>query len=259
MAARLDGAQDLLVGVRLQVLEREVFEFAANLAHAEAVRDGRVDLDGLARDALAPLGAQVAERAHVVHAVGQLHHDDADILHHGEQHLAEAFGLAVFGGKDVEFAQLGDAVDAARHFFAELLAHLFDRDAGVFDDVVQQAGLHGHQVHAHVRQDVGHHDGMDHVRLAGIAHLPFVILAGEAKGFLERGQIVLGAVFADLGFQLGVQLFRRIRQMFVGYGIGNAGGLEGHSNSIVAGGQRAGRPAFQPACPVGLTISAPRW
>ena len=47
---------DLVVGVRLQVLEGQVFQFAADFAHAQAVRDGRVDLDGLARDALAPLG-----------------------------------------------------------------------------------------------------------------------------------------------------------------------------------------------------------
>ena len=47
---------DLLVGVRLEVLEGEVFQFAAHLAHAQAVRDGRVDLDGLAGDALPPLG-----------------------------------------------------------------------------------------------------------------------------------------------------------------------------------------------------------
>ena len=96
--------EDLLVGVGLQVLEREVLQFAADFAHSEAVRDGRVDLDGLARDALAPLGAQIAERPHVVHAVGQLDHDDADILHHGEQHLAEALGLAVLGGEDIELA-----------------------------------------------------------------------------------------------------------------------------------------------------------
>ena len=47
---------------------------------------------------------------------------------------------------------------------------------------------------------------VDHVGLAGIAGLALVIFAGEAEGFLERGEIVLGTVLADLGFQFGVQL-----------------------------------------------------
>ena len=131
--------QDLLVGLRLQVLEREVLQLAAHFAHAEPVRDGRVDLDGLLRDALLPLRGQVAQRAHVVQAVGQLHHDDADVVHHRQQHLADALGLALLGGEEIELGQLGDAVHAARHFVAELLADLLDGDAGVLDHVVQQA------------------------------------------------------------------------------------------------------------------------
>ena len=43
---------------------------------------------------------------------------------HGQQHLAEALGLPVFGGEEVELAELGDAVDAARHFLAEILADI---------------------------------------------------------------------------------------------------------------------------------------
>ena len=187
MEWRLDSMalEDLLVGIRLQVLEGQILEFAAHLAHAEAVRDRRVDLDGFARDALAPLRAEVAQRAHVVYAVGQFDQDDADVLDHGEQHLADALGLAVFGREYIELGELGDAVDAARHLGAELLAHLLDGDAGVLHDVVQQAGLHGHHVHPHVGENVRHHDGMGHVRLAGIARLALVIFAGEAEGLLR--------------------------------------------------------------------------
>ena len=59
-------------------------------------------------------------------------------------------------------------------------------------------------IHAHVGEDVGHHFGMDHVGFAGIARLAFVILAGEEEGLVERTEIVLGAVLADLGFQLAI-------------------------------------------------------
>jgi uncharacterized damage-inducible protein DinB len=39
-AARLDRDPNLLVSNGIDVLETQVFEFAANLAHAETVRDG---------------------------------------------------------------------------------------------------------------------------------------------------------------------------------------------------------------------------
>ena len=145
--------------------------------------------------------AETAEGAHVVQAVGQLDDDDADVVDHRQQHLAEALGLPVFGGEEVELAQLGDAVDAARHFLAEAFPDLVEGDAGVFHDVVQQAGLDADHIHAHVGQDVGDHERMHHVRLAGVAQLAFVMFGGEAEGFFDRGEIVFGAVFANLGFQ----------------------------------------------------------
>ena len=52
------GRDDLGGGLRLQVLERQILQLAADFAHAEAVRDGRVDLHGLPGDALPPLGAR---------------------------------------------------------------------------------------------------------------------------------------------------------------------------------------------------------
>ena len=183
-------------------------------------------------------------------AVGQFDQDDADILHHGEQHLADALRLAVFGGEYIELGELGDAIDAARHLGTELLAHLFDGDAGVLHDVVKQAGLHGHHVHPHVGQNVRHHDGMGHVRFAGIAGLALVIFAGEAEGLLERGEIVLGTVLADLGFQFGVQLLNGVGRMRYWPGFGNAGGLGGHANSIVAGDPKnEGEPVFADRLP----------
>src|SRR6185437_1988934 len=93
MPLRFDLAHDLFIGIGLEVLKGEVFELATDFAHSQAVGNGRVDLYGLAGDPFAPFGAEVAERAHVVDAVGKLDHDDADIFHHGEQHFAEAFRL----------------------------------------------------------------------------------------------------------------------------------------------------------------------
>ena len=107
------------------MLERQVLELAADLAHAQAVRDGRVDFQGLLRDALLFVGRERPQRAHVVQAVGQLDDHHADVVHHGQQHLPDAFGLALLAGVELQLAQLGDAIDTVRHVVAELLADLF--------------------------------------------------------------------------------------------------------------------------------------
>ncbi len=199
---------------RIDVAERQVFELAAHFAHAQAVRDGAIDLDGFARDALAPVRLlDEAERAHVVQPVRQFYDDDPDIVHHRQQHFAEALGLALFGGEEIELAQLGDAVHAARHVFAEVLAHVLDGDAGVLDHVVQQPGLHADQVHLHVGQEVGHHERMHHVGVAGIADLQLVMFRGETECLFELGEIVARPRFTRFGDELRKQLvYRRFRR-----------------------------------------------
>ena len=95
-AARFNGDANLLVTDGIDVFEAEVFEFAANFAHAEAMCDGSVDIERFAGDLLLALGIEMLERAHVVQAVGELDEDDADVVDHGEHHLAQVFGLGFF-------------------------------------------------------------------------------------------------------------------------------------------------------------------
>ena len=45
-----------------------------------------------------PLLGEELEGAHVVEAVGELHQDDADVVHHGQEHLAVVLGLPLLGG-----------------------------------------------------------------------------------------------------------------------------------------------------------------
>ncbi len=152
-ALRFDGFRNFRESFGIEIPERKVFQFAAHFAHAEPVRDGSVDLERLARDSLLPLGAQARQRAHIVQPVGQLDDDHADVVDHRQQHLAVVLRLAILGRVEVDLAQLGDAVDAARHFIAEVLLDIRRGDAGVFHDVVQQPGLDADRVHAHARKD----------------------------------------------------------------------------------------------------------
>ena len=119
-------------------------------------------------------------------AVRQLDQDDADIVDHGQQHLADAFGLAFLARGEVELAQLGDPVDAAGHLVAELLADLFQSRGGIFDHIVQEPGLEADHVHVHVGQLAGDQQGMGHVGFAGDPGLAQVAVGREAIGALQR-------------------------------------------------------------------------
>ncbi len=111
-------------------------------------------------------GVEVLERAHVVQAVGELDEDDADVVDHGQHHLAQVFGLLLFAGGEIDLADLGDALDDVRDLLAEFLADFDDGDRGVFDGIVQQAGGDGDRIHLHVGQNVARlrADGRGRVR-----------------------------------------------------------------------------------------------
>ena len=106
------------------------------------------------------------ERAHVVQAVGQFDEHHADVIDHGQHHLAQVLGLLLLARGEVNFADLGDALDDVGHLFAEFLADVDDGDRGVFDRVVQQAGGNGDRVHLHLGEDERDFQRMDEIGLA---------------------------------------------------------------------------------------------
>jgi hypothetical protein len=139
----------------------------------------------------------VLQRAHVVQAVGQLDQHHADVVHHGQDHLADALGLGFFARGKIDFADLGDALDDVCHLFAELRANVVNRDRGVFHGVVQQAGGDGGGVETHVGQHGRHFQRVHQVRLARGAGLALVMAEGEVVGLLNQSKIVVWAVGAN--------------------------------------------------------------
>ncbi len=184
------------------ILESEVFEFATNLAHAETVGDGGVNFERLAGDFLLAFGIEMFERAHVVQAVGELDEDDADVVDHGEHHFAEVLGLRFFSGREINLADLGDALDDVGNLFAEFLADFNGGDRGVFDRVVEQAGGDGNGIHFHVGENVADFERMHQVGLARGPGLSRVVLLGEFVGSLDQVEVVVGTVLAQLPHQL---------------------------------------------------------
>ena len=142
--------------------------------------------------------AQVVQRPHVVEAIGQLHEDDADVVHHRQQHLAEVLGLALFARLEGDRADLGDALDDVRDLGPEPLGDDLDGGERVLDDVVEQAGGDRDNVELQVGEEVGHLEGMHHVRLPGVPHLPLVLEGREHVGAAQQLEIGIRAVCANL-------------------------------------------------------------
>ncbi len=201
LAPRFYGGPDLLVSDGIDIFETKVFQFAANLAHAETVGDGGVDFERLAGYFLLAFMIQMFEGTHVVQAVGELDEDDADVVDHGQHHFAEVLGLRFLPGGEIDSADLGDAFDNMRHLFAELLCYFNRGDRGVFDGVVEQAGGDGNGIHFHVGEHVADLQRMYQVGLARGSGLSGVVLLGEFVGPLDQFEVVVGTVLAQLPHQ----------------------------------------------------------
>ena len=78
------------------------------------------------------------QRPHVVEAVGQLDEQDAYVLRHRQDELAEILGLLGLVGLQFEARQLGHAVDEVGDFLAEQALDVVERRDRVLDRVVQQ-------------------------------------------------------------------------------------------------------------------------
>ena len=88
---------NLAVFFLVQVAEGEILQLPLDFPDAEAMRQWGIDVQGLLGDAALFLGWECGEGPHVVEPVGQLDQDNADVLGHGHQHLAQAFGVEIVG------------------------------------------------------------------------------------------------------------------------------------------------------------------
>ena len=130
--------------------------------------------------------------------IGELDEDDADVVDHRQQHLAEVLDLALLAGRERDGADLGDALDDVRDVVAERVADALDGGEGVLDHVVQEAGGDADDVELHVGEDVGDFERMDEVRLAGMADLSLVLEGREHIGPPEQLEVGVRTVGPDL-------------------------------------------------------------
>ena len=191
-------ARSASYGLRLEVLERQLLELVLDLAHPEPVGDRRVDVARLLRDLDAALLRQVVQRPHVVQPVGELDQDDADVVHHRQQHLAEVLRLPLLARRERDRAQLGDPFDDVGDVGAEQLLDPLDRRLRVLDDVVEEPGGDRDDVELHVGEQVGDLERVDEVGLARMADLSLVLEGGEDVGPPQQVDVGVRVVRPDL-------------------------------------------------------------
>ena len=188
---------NLFVGFGFGVHEGNIFQFMLHPIDPEPRGEGGVDVEGFLGDEPPFAGLVILQGAHVVEPIGQFDQDHAQVVGHGQQHLANALGLARPRVAHHDLAHLGHPRDDVTHLAAEHGFDLFCGGVGVFDDVVEQTGGDAHRVEVHLSQDMGHFQGVGEVGFAGEAQLSGMHLGRIDVGAFHDVQIGLGIGFQD--------------------------------------------------------------
>ncbi len=188
---------DLRVALRVHHREREVLELPLDVLDAEPVRERRVDVERLLRDALLLGLGKRRDRAHVVEPVGELDEQDAHVLRHRHEHLAHRGGLLRFLGVELQPVELGHPVDDRGEIGTEIGDEVVDGDGGVLDRVVEQRGRERDVVEAEVGED---HRDAERMRDVGVAGPPDLVLVGVPRdlvGVLDQRRVGAGMAFVE--------------------------------------------------------------
>src|SRR5690606_20609802 len=144
---------NLLVLLRFQVAEGDVFQLPLDMAYPQAVGQRRIDVKHFASHAVALLVVRMLDRTDRAGAFGQLDQGDTHIVDHRHQHLAQVFHLSLRAdhhgfaridtGADGRHAQ--HTLDPLGHHRTKLLLHHLEAGLafthGTVDDRRHQAVL----------------------------------------------------------------------------------------------------------------------
>ena len=186
----------------IELAERTPLQLDLHPVDAEPVRERRVDLEGLLRDAAPGVLSHVLERAHVVQPIRELDQDHADVFRHREQHLPEVLRLVLRTTRELDLADLGETCDEVPDFLSKLIAQLLLGGQRVLDGVVQESGRDRDRIQAHLRQDLRDRERVGQVGLARQAHLALVNLRRVDVAPLQEARVNAREVLLDSLFDL---------------------------------------------------------
>ena len=176
-ALHADLLHQHLVALGIQIAQREVLQLRLDRVDAQAVRKRGIDIQRLPRNRLLAVRRLEAQRTHVVQAVRKLDEHDADVLAHGQDHLAQALRLCLLAVGKVQLVELGDTVHEGGDLIAELSADVLQLNIlAVLHRVMQKSRRNGGRINHELGEDARNKTGMDEVRLAALARLPRVRL-----------------------------------------------------------------------------------
>ena len=187
---RLEPLAQDLIGVGIELAERQILELLAHLLHTHAAGERRIDLERLVGGAAARRRRLIFERAHIVQAIGELDQQHAHVVGDGKQKLAQVLGLLGFLGDEIEPLQFGQALDQKPDLMAEQAVDLGARGVGILDRVVQQRGRDGGVVELEPGEDGGDFERMRDIGIAGGALLLAMRAHGIDIGAVE--QVLVG-------------------------------------------------------------------
>ena len=147
--------------------------------------------------------------------VGKFNDDDANVLGHGKEHLAQRERLLLVHAVDFDVGELGHAIDELGHRIAKQAGNIGERGLSILDGIVQQRGAHHIAVHLEIGQNDGNLDGMVNVHLARAALLVAVLLGGKAVGLLHLRKVVLIHIFEAQALQLVVAVRHNLGRQLI--------------------------------------------
>ena len=196
--ALIQQLRDFLVQLRLQIAHRKVFQFPFELPYAKPVGQRRKEAAGLLRDLSLLFRLRARQMAQGLGALGELDQHHADVLHHRQQHLAQAFdllrGFVLFPFFDLagHLAELPDmfhardALDQHLHVGAEFLLEFQCPVIQIVRHRMQNGGGDHFMVHIHASQNRCGTESVLHQRSPGQFRFPGVERLGQFAGMADQ-------------------------------------------------------------------------
>ena len=146
--------------------------------------------------------------------VRQLNDDDPDVLRHCKKHVPQILRLhfqlqwrLILKGIilwKLQVLQFGDAVYQECHVRSELFAYVFQRKGRILDDIMKEPRRDGFLIHLEVRQDDGHAERMNDIRLSRLSKL-FPMRFGRSQiSLVDQTDIIGRMVFMHAFNQIPV-------------------------------------------------------
>ncbi len=201
-AAFVQQPGDLPVGFRFEVAAGKVLQFPLQLPDAQTVGQGGIEFAHVGGDLATQAFVAVGQLAQGLGAFRQLDEHHADVVGHGQQHLAQGLALAAL---DVE---LRDQVVQPREFgralhqAGEMRAETGEQGVApyvLFRQAAEQGGRHGFRVETHSGEQRGGTQAVFEQRAAGIHGLLPTVRGQPVGGLLQQLALFLGIAVGKTG------------------------------------------------------------